>query len=90
MFRLVRRLTHAGEFLLTCPYRAAHFLFATFIFNPALPKRWAANHFPLAQRTGGQELYGVEQTGLILFGEQASALTRPEQYVLAAAVNRRC
>lgn len=51
-------------------------------------KRWAANHFPLAQRTGGDSLYGVEQAGLILFGKPASALTRAEQYVLAAAVNQ--
>lgn len=51
-------------------------------------KRWAANHFPLAQRTGGAPLYGVEQAGLILFGKPASALTRAEQYALAAAVNR--
>ena len=51
-------------------------------------KRWAANHFPLAQRTGGQELYGVEETSLILFGKPASGLSRAEQYVLAAAVNQ--
>lgn len=51
-------------------------------------KRWAANHFPLAQRTGGAPLYGVEQTGLILFGKPSSELTRAEQYVLAAAVNQ--
>jgi penicillin-binding protein 1A len=56
--------------------------------DPALLKRWAANHFPLAQRTGGQELYGVEQTSLILFGKPASGLSRAEQYVLAAAVNQ--
>ena len=35
-------------------------------------KSWAANHFPLAQRTGGQPLYGVEQAGLILFGKPAA------------------
>jgi penicillin-binding protein 1A len=51
-------------------------------------KRWAANHFPLAQRTGGQELYGVEQTSLVLFGKQAEGLSRAEQYALAAAVNQ--
>lgn len=51
-------------------------------------KRWAANHFPLAQRTGGQELYGVEQTSLVLFGKPASGLSRAEQYALAAAVNQ--
>jgi penicillin-binding protein 1A len=56
--------------------------------DPELLKRWAANHFPLAQRTGGQELYGVEQTSLILFGKPASALSRAEQYALAAAVNQ--
>ncbi len=49
---------------------------------------WAANHFPLAQRTGGQELYGVEQTSLILYGKPASAMSRAEQYALAAAVNQ--
>ena len=36
MFHLVRWLVHAGEFLLTCPYRVARFLFGTFIFNPRL------------------------------------------------------
>jgi hypothetical protein len=56
--------------------------------DPEMLKRWAANHFPLAQRTGGQELYGVEQTSLILFGKPASALSRAEQYALAAAVNQ--
>lgn len=51
-------------------------------------KRWTANHFPLAQRAGGQELYGVEETSLILFGKPAASLDRAEQYVLAAAVNQ--
>ncbi|MEG6508535.1 transglycosylase domain-containing protein [Methyloligella sp. 2.7D] len=51
-------------------------------------KRWTADHFPLAQRTGGQELYGVAQTSLIVFGKPASELSTAEQYVLAAAVNR--
>jgi len=51
-------------------------------------KQWAANHFPLAQRTGGQPLYGVEQTSLIVFGKPAKELGRAEQYVLAAAVNQ--
>lgn len=51
-------------------------------------KLWAANHFPLAQRTGGEPLYGVEQTGLIVFGKSAGELSRAEQYVLAAAVNQ--
>ncbi|MFD0988189.1 transglycosylase domain-containing protein [Methyloligella solikamskensis] len=51
-------------------------------------KHWAANHFPLAQRTGGQALYGVEQTSLIVFGKPASQLSKAEQYVLAAAVNK--
>ena len=49
---------------------------------------WASNHFPLAQRTGGQELYGVEQTSLILYGRPAAAMSRAEQYALAAAVNQ--
>ncbi|XSG81665.1 MAG: transglycosylase domain-containing protein [Methyloligella sp. ZOD6] len=51
-------------------------------------KHWAANHFPLAQRTGGQPLYGVEQTSLIVFGKPAAELSKAEQYVLAAAVNK--
>ena len=51
-------------------------------------KLWTANHFPLAQRTGGQALYGVEQTSLILFGKSAERLSAAEQYVLAAAVNQ--
>lgn len=51
-------------------------------------RRWAANHFPLAQRTGGQALYGVEQTSLVLFGTPADQLSVAKQYVLAAAVNR--
>jgi len=51
-------------------------------------KLWAANHFPHAQRTGGQPLYGVEQTSLILFGKSAETLSAAQQYVLAAAVNQ--
>lgn len=51
-------------------------------------KAWSANHFPHAQRTGGQPLYGIEQTSLILFGKPASDLSIAEQYVLAAAVNQ--
>lgn len=51
-------------------------------------KAWSANHFPHAQRTGGQPLYGIEQTSLVLFGKPASELTVAEQYVLAAAVNQ--
>jgi len=53
-----------------------------------LLRRWAADHLPLAQRTGGPPLYGVEQTGRVLFGKMARDLTIAEQYVLAAAVNR--
>ncbi len=49
---------------------------------------WAANHFPHAQRTGGQELYGVETTSRILFGKPAAEMSVAEQYVLAAAVNQ--
>lgn len=52
-----------------------------------LLRRWAADHLPLAQRTGGPPLYGVEQTGRVLFGKMARDLTIAEQYVLAAAVN---
>jgi membrane peptidoglycan carboxypeptidase len=44
-------------------------------------KLWAANHFPLAQRTGGQALSGVEQTSLILFGKGADALSAAETTV---------
>lgn len=51
-------------------------------------QRWAANHLPLAQRTGGQALYGVELTSLVVFGKPSAELTIAEQYVLAAAVNR--
>ncbi|MGI9381957.1 MAG: transglycosylase domain-containing protein [Methyloligellaceae bacterium] len=51
-------------------------------------KHWTANHLPLAQRTGGQALYGVAQTSLIVFGKPAKRLTTAEQYVLAAAVNQ--
>ncbi len=51
-------------------------------------ERWSANHFPHAQRTGGQALYGVEQTSLIVFGKPAQALSAAEQFVLAAAVNQ--
>lgn len=56
--------------------------------DPTRLQLWAANHFPLAQRTGGQELYGVEQTSLILFGKSATELSPAKQYVLAAAVNQ--
>ena len=55
--------------------------------NDDLLKRWAADHLPLAQRTGGAPLYGVEQTGRVLFGKMARGLSVAEQYVLAAAVN---
>lgn len=51
-------------------------------------KQWASNHFPMAQRTGGAPLYGVEQTSLIVFGKSAAELNVAEQYVLAAAVNQ--
>ena len=51
-------------------------------------KRWAANHFPLAQRTGGQTLYGIAQTSLVVFGKPVDALSTAELYLLAAAVNR--
>jgi len=51
-------------------------------------KRWSANHFPHAQRTGGQALYGLEQASLIVFGKGAGALSLAEQFVLAAAVNQ--
>ena len=51
-------------------------------------KRWAANHFPLAQRTGGQTLYGIAQTSLVVFGKPVEDLSTAELYLLAAAVNR--
>lgn len=50
-------------------------------------KEWAANHLPLAQRVGGS-LYGVGMTSRIIFGKPSSDMTRAEQFVLAAAVNR--
>ena len=50
-------------------------------------KRWAANHLPMGQRTGGQPLYGIEQTAQTIFRKSSSELTRAEQYVLASAVN---
>lgn len=53
-----------------------------------LLQRWAADHLPLAQRTGGQPLYGVEQAARVVFGKEARKLTIAEQYVLAGAVNR--
>ena len=51
-------------------------------------KQWAANHFWLAQRTGGQPLHGVEVTSRVIFGKEAKDLSVAEQYVLASAVNR--
>ncbi len=50
-------------------------------------QKWAANHLPLAQRVGGS-LYGVGLTSRIIFGKPSSEMSRAEQYVLAAAVNR--
>ncbi len=50
-------------------------------------KNWAANHLPLAQRVGGS-LYGVGLTSRIIFGKPSSEMSRVEQFVLAAAVNR--
>lgn len=50
-------------------------------------QRWVADHLPLAQRTGGQPLYGVEQTARVIFGKGADELSIAEEYVLAAAVN---
>ncbi len=50
-------------------------------------QKWAANHLPLAQRVGGS-LYGVGLTSRIIFGKPSGDMTRAEQYVLAAAVNR--
>ena len=50
-------------------------------------QNWAANHLPLAQRVGGS-LYGVGLTSRIIFGKPSSDMTRVEQFVLAAAVNR--
>ncbi len=52
-----------------------------------LLQKWAANHLPLAQRVGGS-LYGVGLTSRIIFGKPSSEMTRAEQFVLAAAVNR--
>jgi membrane peptidoglycan carboxypeptidase len=50
-------------------------------------QKWAANHLPLAQRVGGS-LYGVGMTSRIIFGKPSSEMSRAEQFVLAAAVNR--
>ena len=50
-------------------------------------QKWAANHLPLAQRVGGS-LYGVGLTSRIIFGKPSSEMTKAEQFVLAAAVNR--
>lgn len=50
-------------------------------------RKWAANHLPLAQRVGG-DLYGVGLTSRVIFGKPSSDLSRVEQFVLAAAVNR--
>ena len=36
MLTLVRRLARLCELILTCPYRAARFIFGTFIINPRL------------------------------------------------------
>lgn len=55
--------------------------------NLDLFKRWISDHLPLAQRTGGQPLYGVEQTSRVIFRKPAQNLTAAEQFVLAAAVN---
>ncbi|MFV0299099.1 MAG: transglycosylase domain-containing protein [Hyphomicrobiaceae bacterium] len=51
-------------------------------------KMWAANHFWLAQRTGGQPLHGVEMAARIVFGKSSQDLTTAEQFVLASAVNK--
>ena len=58
-------------------------------------KRWAANHLPMIQRHGGNELYGIGLASEILFNRTAqdlagdsSPLSIAQQYVLAAAVNQ--
>lgn len=68
--------------------------YAPVVYNVLTPggdlepfKLWTANHLPLAQRTGGQPLYGVEQTARVIFGKTAKELSIAEQFVLAAAVN---
>ncbi|MGI9415560.1 MAG: transglycosylase domain-containing protein [Hyphomicrobiales bacterium] len=50
--------------------------------------RWAANHLPIAQRVGGQGIFGVELASRVIFDKPAATLSRAQQYVLAAAVNR--
>lgn len=50
--------------------------------------RWAANHLPIAQRVGGAALFGVELASRVIFDKAAADLSRAQQYVLAAAVNR--
>jgi hypothetical protein len=55
--------------------------------NDSRLKHWASNHFPLAQRAGG-DIYGLELTAMIVFGKPSSNLSIAEQYVLAGAVNK--
>ena len=55
--------------------------------NLEMMQRWVSDHLPLAQRTGGPPLYGVEQTSRVVFGKPAKDMTIAEQFVLAAAVN---
>ena len=55
--------------------------------NLELLQKWVSDHLPLAQRTGGPPLYGVEQTSRVVFGKPAKETTIAEQFVLAAAVN---
>ena len=50
--------------------------------------RWAANHLPIAQRVGGQGIFGIELASRVIFDKPAASLSRAQQYVLAAAVNR--
>ncbi|HEX2840965.1 transglycosylase domain-containing protein [Hyphomicrobium sp.] len=56
--------------------------------NASPLKQWTANHIWLAQRTGGAPLQGVEITSRVVFGKDASALSKAEQFVLASAVNK--
>ncbi len=51
-------------------------------------KQWTANHLWLGQRTGGQDLHGIEVTARVVFGKAAEDLNVAEQFVLASAVNK--
>lgn len=51
-------------------------------------RQWTANHLWLGQRTGGNDLHGIEVTARVVFGKSADDLSVAEQFVLASAVNK--